>query len=95
MAGGTPTKTAGEALPNAAGSAADSGVWARPDHVARRHQEGPLGGPERLPPWLGWCAALVFFIGVTAIVLGTLLQLTRELVELGHHPDARPSVDER
>ena len=62
----------------------DSGMGARPRATSPRPQEGPLRGAP-WPAWLSWCAALLFFAGVVAIVCGTLLQLTRELVELGHH----------
>jgi len=87
----------GKALPNDVVStvdSVDSGVWARPGAAVPRPQEGPLGGTARLPPWAGWCAAIAFCVTLAAIVLGTLLQLTRELVELGH-PDPRAIVDER
>jgi hypothetical protein len=94
MANGTRTKGDGEALPNGAVSASDSGVWARLATNPRRRQEGPLGGPASLPPGVGWCAALALFVGAAAIVLGTLLHLTRELLELGH-PGSPASADER
>ena len=66
----------------------DSGVWARPRSDTRRPQDRPLRGPRQLSPWLGWCLALAFFVGIGAVVLGTLLELTTELVELGHHGDS-------
>ncbi len=65
----------------------DSGVWARPRSDPRRPQDRPLRGPPQLSPWLSWCLALTFFVGIGAVVLGTLLELTTELVELGHHGD--------
>ena len=66
-------------------TSSDSGVWARPRADHRRPQDCPLRAPPRLPSWLGWCLALAFLVGIGAIVLGTLLELTGELVELGHH----------
>jgi hypothetical protein len=38
--------------------------------------------------------AVAFFVAVAAIALGTLLHLTRELIDLGHC-SARALVDER
>ena len=94
MAGETRTRVDGRALPSGGAQASDSGVWARPGAVAPRRQEGPLGGPASLPPWVGWCAALALFVAAAALVLGTLLQLSQELLELGH-PGAQLLVDER
>lgn len=62
----------------------DSGVWARPRADTRRPQDRPLPGARRLSPWLSWCLTLALLVGIGAIVLGTLLELTTELVELGH-----------
>lgn len=66
-------------------TSADSGVWARPRSGAGQRQDRPLRVPRRLSPWLSWCLALALFTGIGALVLGTLLELTSELVELGHH----------
>jgi hypothetical protein len=44
-------------------------------------------------PWLGWCAAIGLFVVIFALLLSTLLQLTREMLELGHGPTA--GVQER
>jgi hypothetical protein len=93
MAGGEHGNS-GEPVPSGTSRAPNSGIWARPSAADARRQEGPLGGLARLPSWLGWCAALVLFVGVAAIALGTLLHLTRELVDLGH-PSARALVEER
>jgi len=65
-------------------TSSDSGVWARPRAGAGRRQDRPLRVPRQPSPWLGWCLALAFVVGIGAIVLGTLLELTGELVELGH-----------
>jgi hypothetical protein len=46
------------------------------------------------PPWLGWCAAIGLFVAIFALVLSTLLELTREMLELGHTP-ASAGVQER
>ena len=89
-----PTRT--KAAPSAGKAAAtgatspDSGIWARSRTAPARRQEPPLRGSA----WLGWCAALLFFVGVVGIVYGTLLHLTRELVELGQH-GSHAGVDER
>ena len=37
-----------------------------------------------LAPWWGWGAGLALFVAIVALVLGTLLQLTHELLDLGH-----------
>jgi len=76
-------------------TSSDSGIWARSDTAPARPQECPLSdlaaraqlapSATRLSAWISWCAALVFFFALVAIVFGTLLQLTRELVALGHH----------
>lgn len=71
----------------AAFASTDSGVWARPRADARRPQDRPLPGARRLSPWLGGCLAFALFVGIGALVLSTLLELTTELVELGHQGD--------
>lgn len=63
----------------------NSGVWARPRSDTERPQDRPLHVQRPLEAWLSWCLALVCLVGIGAIVLGTLFELTRELVELGHH----------
>jgi hypothetical protein len=74
-------------------TSSDSGVWARPRADTGRPQDRPLLGARRLPPWLSWCLALAVFVGIGAIVVATLLELTSELVELGHSGEssARPA----
>ena len=94
MTGETRTTVDRRARASGAVNTSDSGIWARPGAVAARRQEGPLGGPQSLPPWVGWCAALALFVGAAAIVLGTLLQLTEQLLELGH-PGIHALSDER
>jgi hypothetical protein len=76
-----------QAFTGRAFTGSDSGVWARPRADAGRPQDRPLHGPRRLPSWLGGCLALALFVGTGALVIGTLLELTSELVELGHHRD--------
>ena len=67
----------------------DSGVWARPRSDKAQPQDRPLRVPRQLATWLSWCLALACFVGIGAIVIGTLLELTSELVELGHHDGPR------
>jgi hypothetical protein len=78
----------------------DSGIWARSRTAPARPQDSPLSDLDeraqlarlatRLSAWISWCATLVFCLALVAIVFGTLLQLTRELVALGHH-DGSPA----
>jgi hypothetical protein len=63
-------------------TSSESGVWARPRADSGRPQDRPLHVP--FSPWFSWCLALALFVAVGASVLGTLLELASELVELGH-----------
>ena len=67
----------------------DSGVWARPRSDSERPQDRPLNARRQLSAGLSWCLAFVCFVGIGAIMLGTLFELTGELVELGRHGDQR------
>jgi hypothetical protein len=73
----------------------DSGVWARPPADTRRPQDRPLPVQHRIAPWLSWCLALVCFVGIGALVLGTLFELTHELVELGHRGSDSRALNQR
>jgi hypothetical protein len=71
-------------LDPAQASAADSGVWRAAPQLEVRRAGGPGSASKAWPAWLSWCAAIVFFVGVVAVVLSALFHLTRQMLELGH-----------
>jgi len=55
-----------------------------------RPERGPhAASGTAVPAWLGWAAALGLFAAIVLLVLGTLLELTHELLDLGQQ---RPLV---